>query len=122
MSTPGEVPTCLCCRCGPCAAETKAPYVAVKELCLSIEEDTLLCLLGPNGAGKTTTIHMLVGFHESTSGDATVFGHSVTQNISEIQGIMGVCPQFDILVRNAMNQFSVQCADESSFVMISGMN
>lgn len=37
---------------------------------------------------------MLVGFHEATGGDATVFGHSIKDNIQEVQKIMGVCPQF----------------------------
>eukprot|EP01114_Cavostelium_apophysatum_P009754 TRINITY_DN2300_c0_g1_i1.p1 TRINITY_DN2300_c0_g1~~TRINITY_DN2300_c0_g1_i1.p1 ORF type:complete len:1800 (+),score=493.64 TRINITY_DN2300_c0_g1_i1:225-5624(+) len=80
-----------------CCGPKPEPYHAVNGLCLGIEADSLLCLLGPNGAGKTTTIHMLVGFHEATSGDATVFGHSVTDNISQVQQLMGVCPQFDIL-------------------------
>jgi ABC-type uncharacterized transport system ATPase subunit len=72
-------------------------FAAVKDLCLSIEEDTLLCLLGPNGAGKTTTIHMLAGFHEATAGDATIFGYSIRDQMDQIQSFMGLCPQFDIL-------------------------
>ena len=35
---------------GCCGKNTA--YKAVDDLCLSIQEDTLLCLLGPNGAGK----------------------------------------------------------------------
>lgn len=82
---------------GNCCAKEEE-YAAVKDLCMYIEEDTLFCLLGPNGAGKTTTIHMLVGFHGASSGDATVFGNSIQNNISQVQSIMGLCPQFDILV------------------------
>lgn len=33
---------------------------------------------------------MMVGFHEPTSGDAQVFGHSISSSISEVQKIMGV--------------------------------
>ena len=80
---------------GCCGKDTS--YKAVDELCLSIQEDTLLCLLGPNGAGKTTTIHMMVGFHSASSGDALVFGHSLTQNLPQVQQLIGLCPQFDIL-------------------------
>jgi len=80
-----------------CGCTTGDPYLAVNELCLNIQSDTLLCLLGPNGAGKTTTIHMLVGFHGATAGDATIFGHSVTENVQEVQKMIGLCPQFDIL-------------------------
>jgi ABC-type uncharacterized transport system ATPase subunit len=29
-----------------------SPFVSVNNLCLTVEENTLLCLLGPNGAGK----------------------------------------------------------------------
>jgi ABC-type multidrug transport system ATPase subunit len=35
-----------------CCGETSAPQLAVNELCLGIQSNTLLCLLGPNGAGK----------------------------------------------------------------------
>lgn len=41
---------------------------------------------------------MLVGFHESSGGDALIFGNSINTNLNEIQKIMGICPQFDILV------------------------
>lgn len=83
--------------CCSCLKAKPKDFYAVNDLNLSIESDTLLCLLGPNGAGKTTTIHMLVGFHEATSGDAVVFGNSIRNNITEVQKVMGVCPQFDIL-------------------------
>lgn len=33
---------------------------------------------------------MLVGFNQPTSGDASVYGHSITENISQVQQIMGV--------------------------------
>lgn len=40
---------------------------------------------------------MLVGFLQATSGDATVFGHSIRDNIDSVRAILGICPQFDIL-------------------------
>ncbi|PRP80817.1 ABC transporter A family member 2 isoform 2 [Planoprotostelium fungivorum] len=80
----------------PCLSSAP-PHVAVKELCLQVQSDTLLCLLGPNGAGKTTTMHMLCGFHDATGGDAKIFGNSIVDNIKAVQSIMGLCPQFDIL-------------------------
>lgn len=82
---------------GICNKKGLDPYVAVDNLNLSIQADTLLALLGPNGAGKTTSIHMLVGFHEATSGDATIFGYSIRENIDSVRSILGICPQFDIL-------------------------
>jgi len=70
---------------------------AVKFLSLSIEKGTLLGFLGANGAGKSTTIGMLTGLIEPTYGDATIYGRSVVNNISEVRKITNVCPQHDIL-------------------------
>lgn len=75
------------------------PFRAVKGVFLTIQKGSLLCLLGHNGAGKTTTIKMLTGLFGQTSGDATVFGHSIIDGMNEIRQVMGVCPQHDILWR-----------------------
>jgi ABC-type multidrug transport system ATPase subunit len=77
--------------------KSSEPFAAVKDLCLSIEKDTLFCLLGPNGAGKTTTISTLVGFHSASAGDALVYGHSINNDMATIQSMIGLCPQFDLL-------------------------
>lgn len=42
-------------------------------------------------------IGMLTGLLPPSSGDATVFGHSITTEMNEIRKVMGVCPQHDIL-------------------------
>eukprot|EP01114_Cavostelium_apophysatum_P020991 TRINITY_DN7191_c0_g1_i5.p1 TRINITY_DN7191_c0_g1~~TRINITY_DN7191_c0_g1_i5.p1 ORF type:complete len:1762 (+),score=405.22 TRINITY_DN7191_c0_g1_i5:86-5371(+) len=83
--------------CNSCASAENKPFVAVKDLCFAIEENSLFCLLGPNGAGKSTTIQMLIGFHPCTYGDAQIFGYSIRNNIAQIQSMLGVCHQFDIL-------------------------
>jgi ABC-type multidrug transport system fused ATPase/permease subunit len=70
---------------------------AVKELSLTMKKGEIFCLLGHNGAGKTTTINCLTGLHNITHGDAFVFGKSVRSNMTEIQTMMGVCPQHDVL-------------------------
>lgn len=49
------------------------------------------------GAGKTTTINILTGLFSPTSGNAKIFGYTITEEIDKIQKIMGVCPQYDIL-------------------------
>ncbi|PIA35474.1 hypothetical protein AQUCO_03500083v1 [Aquilegia coerulea] len=86
--------TVNCCKCnhGP-------PFHAVKGLWINFPKNQLFCLLGPNGAGKTTSISCLTGITPVTTGDALIYGHSVRSSIgmSNIQRIMGVCPQFDIL-------------------------
>ena len=50
---------------------------------------------------------MLAGFNDETDGDASIFGYSIKENITSIQQIMGICPQFDILVRNFLRTFSI---------------
>eukprot|EP01105_Mastigella_eilhardi_P017925 TRINITY_DN4132_c0_g1_i4.p1 TRINITY_DN4132_c0_g1~~TRINITY_DN4132_c0_g1_i4.p1 ORF type:complete len:942 (+),score=185.28 TRINITY_DN4132_c0_g1_i4:184-3009(+) len=54
-------------------------------------------LLGPNGAGKTTLVNILCGLMPHSGGDASVGGYSITDDISKVQRIIGLCPQFDML-------------------------
>ena len=49
------------------------------------------------GAGKTTTINMLSGYFKPTMGDATIEGHSISNEMDKIYSIAGVCPQHDVL-------------------------
>jgi len=53
-------------------------------LWLSVEDRTIFGLLGPNGAGKTTLISMITGIFGATSGDATVAGYSIKNEISKV--------------------------------------
>jgi ABC-2 type transport system ATP-binding protein len=66
---------------------------AVDGLNLEVNEGELFALLGVNGAGKTTAIKMLSCLSEPTSGTATVGGHSITKEKSEVKGMIGVSPQ-----------------------------
>eukprot|EP00475_Leptophrys_vorax_P029658 TRINITY_DN4376_c0_g2_i5.p1 TRINITY_DN4376_c0_g2~~TRINITY_DN4376_c0_g2_i5.p1 ORF type:complete len:983 (+),score=58.52 TRINITY_DN4376_c0_g2_i5:142-3090(+) len=83
-----------CCQC-----KTTPAFQAVKGSWFAVEKDKLFCLLGPNGAGKSTTIHCLTGIIPTTAGEALVYGASIRDSgsMASIRGIMGVCPQFDIL-------------------------
>ena len=67
--------------------------IAVDNLSLKIEQGELFSLLGVNGAGKTTTIKMLSCLTRPTSGDATVFGESITKNPTAVKALIGVSPQ-----------------------------
>jgi len=49
--------------------------------------------LGPNGAGKTTTIRMIHCVSPVTSGNLTVAGMNVSENLREIKKMLGVAPQ-----------------------------
>lgn len=64
---------------------------------VSIPHHSLFCLLGHNGAGKSTIFNMLTGLTAVTSGDATVYGHSVRGEMAALRPLLGVCPQHDVL-------------------------
>jgi len=74
--------------------------VAVDGISLTINSGEVFALLGHNGAGKTTTISILTGLFPLTSGNAHVFGKSVSTEMDEIRKMLGVCPQHDILFPN----------------------
>jgi len=76
---------------------SKTDKVAVKSLCLGLEEGKLLALLGQNGAGKSTSMNILSGMSPATGGDAYIYGYSINRSMNKIQSMMGVCPQHDIL-------------------------
>lgn len=65
----------------------------VKDISLTVEEDTLFALLGVNGAGKTTTIKMLTGLANPTSGDAMILGHSILTEREQIKTLVNLSPQ-----------------------------
>ena len=56
--------------------------VALDGVSLSVPAGTVFGFLGPNGAGKTTAIHVLLGFQQATSGNASVFGCNVREPIA----------------------------------------
>jgi ABC-2 type transport system ATP-binding protein len=66
---------------------------AVQGVSFNIRKGEIFSLLGPNGAGKSTTISMLSGLLRPDEGDATVMGHSVTEEPSEAKKSIGVVPQ-----------------------------
>jgi ABC-2 type transport system ATP-binding protein len=56
--------------------------VALAGLNLSVGQGEVFGFLGPNGAGKTTTMNVLLGFVNATSGQAYLYGTSVTEPIA----------------------------------------
>lgn len=71
--------------------------VAVRHLTMGIKHGECFGFLGPNGAGKSTTISMLCGYLRPTSGNATINGLSIREDMDDIHLQMGVCPQDDAL-------------------------
>jgi ABC-2 type transport system ATP-binding protein len=68
-------------------------FAAVKGISFDIQEGEIFSLLGPNGAGKTTTISVLSTLYAPTSGDATIGGHSVSQEAMAVRNVIGLVPQ-----------------------------
>jgi ABC-2 type transport system ATP-binding protein len=66
---------------------------ALNNISLDIYPNEIFELLGPNGAGKTTTISILCGLFTPTSGDVTIDGFSLLDNLDQIKNIIGVVPQ-----------------------------
>lgn len=63
-------------------SRTEATKVAVRDLSLKVQRGEVFGFLGPNGAGKTTTMNVLLGFVNSTSGEARLFDVNVRDPIS----------------------------------------
>ncbi|XP_038573464.1 retinal-specific phospholipid-transporting ATPase ABCA4-like [Micropterus salmoides] len=70
---------------------------AVDRICVGVPAGECFGLLGVNGAGKTTTFKMLTGDTDVTSGEATVVGYSILNEILDVHQNMGYCPQFDAI-------------------------
>ncbi|KAK0419450.1 hypothetical protein QR680_014152 [Steinernema hermaphroditum] len=66
---------------------------AVKSLTFGVKKDECFGLLGVNGAGKTSTFDILTGVAQSSSGDVTINGVNVNEQLA-----IGYCPQFDALL------------------------
>jgi ABC-2 type transport system ATP-binding protein len=56
--------------------------LAVNNLKLTVQRGEVFGFLGPNGAGKTTTMNVLLGFVNSSSGEAFMFGANVREPIA----------------------------------------
>jgi ABC-2 type transport system ATP-binding protein len=68
-------------------------FQAVQDATFHTSAGEILSLLGPNGAGKSTTISMLSGLLVPSGGEASIMGHSVTQDSAAAKASLGVVPQ-----------------------------
>ena len=67
--------------------------VAVDSISLRVARGRFFGFLGPNGAGKSTTIKMLTGLLRPTSGEASIEGHGLRDDLLEIKRVIGVLPE-----------------------------
>ncbi|HZO90756.1 MAG TPA: ABC transporter ATP-binding protein [Chthonomonadaceae bacterium] len=68
--------------------------VAVKDLCLELEQGDIFGFIGPNGAGKTTTIKMLATLLTPTAGTAYIAGLDVVRQPEQVRSVVGYMPDF----------------------------
>lgn len=72
--------------------------VAVNNLSLSIERNSVYGLLGSNGAGKSTTLKMFTGILKPTSGSIEFNGHLWQRSdLSDIGALIEMPPLYDNL-------------------------
>jgi ABC-2 type transport system ATP-binding protein len=70
-----------------------AQVTAVAGVTLDVAKGEVFGLLGPDGAGKSTLIRMLATVLRPTSGDATIFGASVTRDPGAVKRRIGYMSQ-----------------------------
>jgi ABC-2 type transport system ATP-binding protein len=75
------------------AREFAGGVVAVAGIDLDVDEGEIYAFLGPNGAGKTTCVRMLTTLLRPTGGSATVAGHDVVREASDVRRSIGVALQ-----------------------------
>jgi ABC-2 type transport system ATP-binding protein len=68
-------------------------FTADDDLNFTVYQGEIFGILGPNGAGKSTLIRMLNTLLPPTSGKATVMGHDVAKETSQVRQTIGVIPQ-----------------------------
>ncbi|RWS29067.1 ATP-binding cassette sub-family A member 3-like protein [Leptotrombidium deliense] len=66
---------------------------ALKEMCLSVNNNEVFGILGVNGSGKSTCLRVLTGDERPSSGNASIGDYCLTSNVSQYQRMIGYSPQ-----------------------------
>ena len=66
---------------------------ALKGISMQVEQGDFFALLGPNGAGKSTCIGIISGLVNKTSGNVSIFGHSIDDDFIVAKSLLGSVPQ-----------------------------
>src|SRR5438067_13924003 len=69
------------------------PVQALYDVSFQVEKNEIVGLLGNNGAGKTTLMRILTTYLPATSGVATVAGHDVLNESTEVRKHIGYLPE-----------------------------
>ena len=68
-------------------------FLAVDNVSFSLSKGEVLGFLGPNGAGKTTTMRILTGFLIPSSGNVTIHGLNLFDNLKQAREYIGYVPE-----------------------------
>ena len=70
---------------------TARPFVAVRDLSLSVKPGEVYGLIGPNGSGKSTTMKVILGLLAPTAGSTRIFGRDSIEVVSRSE--VGFLPE-----------------------------
>jgi ABC-2 type transport system ATP-binding protein len=65
----------------------------LNNISLDVYPGQIIGYIGPNGAGKSTTVKILTGIIQDYTGEITVFGKSLRDNILEVKSKVGYIPE-----------------------------
>lgn len=68
-------------------------HLAVDDVSFTVADGQICGLLGPNGAGKSTTMNILTGYLSATSGQVTVAGHPLPEEVDAAKACVGYLPE-----------------------------
>ncbi|MDR0207060.1 MAG: ABC transporter ATP-binding protein [Bacteroidales bacterium] len=66
---------------------------ALRNFSIEVREGEIFGLLGPNGAGKSTLLNILSGLLTFDTGNISICGRNMPQQLNEIKPLIGVVPQ-----------------------------
>jgi ABC-2 type transport system ATP-binding protein len=72
---------------------TFGDVTALDGVSFAVEAGAMFGVVGPDGAGKTTLLRILSGVLRCTSGDARLFGQSMTSHAEEVRPRIAYMPQ-----------------------------
>jgi len=84
---------------------------ALQGLSFEVEEGDVFGFLGPNGAGKTTTMRILATLLRPDRGSASILGHDVVTQATQVRPVIGYMPDTsgayrDMLVSEYLDFFA----------------
>jgi ABC-type multidrug transport system fused ATPase/permease subunit len=77
---------------------------AINKVSLSLKKGQSIALIGKSGAGKTTLVDVILGLLQPESGEISVDGASIYDNIRSWQNLIGYIPQSIFLIDDTVER------------------